>query len=389
MEQTYWWEQVGPRRFYIEVVRTLKSASVVVWFPQHATEDILVPLDEGLNDLPDEIRHVDASEEETPENLVRRELPSTDEGLFKMLSDAKTVLIVRKTRSGSWLGWKKLLEDYHRYLATHRLKIGDVSRFLVIAEAPESEQGPSYTVALKYIYYKGYVTISDTERYCQQLLAGTSRSTIERLLSASIIANVALWDKGIAARLCGKSVADILDPIDILRRLALERKWKPEQACAWHNGIENNVDGERCSNSAWLALHGESSEIKQRIWRAQLKVLFPFIEQQRNMFIDLIRRDLPFVSSEADLGDMEFLRLRHLIKDHLPKGAEDAYDVFLQIPDAFGDVRNCLAHREPAPADKLQAMFGALESLTGLWKYGFSATRARISLASVHAGQHQ
>jgi hypothetical protein len=68
-------------------------------------------------------------------------------------------------------------------------------------------------------------------------------------------------------------------------------------------------------------------EINRRIWRAQLKVHFPFIEQQRNGFIDLIRRYLSFVPNEADLG--------YLIKNHLPRGTEDVHDVFPRISDSW------------------------------------------------------
>jgi hypothetical protein len=124
-----------------------------------------------------------------------------------------------------------------------------------------------------------------------------------------------------------------------------------------------------------LALKEEADAINLRIWKAQLKILFPFIEHRRNTFIDLIRKHLSFVPSQSNLADMEFAKIGHHIERHIPAGQQEAYGVFLQIASAFGDVRNDLAHRTPASAESLQAMFGASESMDNLLKYGFSPPR--------------
>ena len=390
MEQAYWWEQVGPRRFYLEVFRALKSGSVIVWFPAHATEDILVPLDEFAPSLAGKIYHIDANEEGTPENLVRKEIPGVgpSESPFAALGGGRDLVVVRSVRQQTWPAWRRFMDDYHWYVAGARLRIADVSRFLVVARAINPEQAPPRVVTIKHVRYQGYVSLSDTERYCQRLLAGSGQSIIERQVSASVIAHVALWDKDIAERLCGRVLSDILNPIDFLQRLAVARKWRSDQPSGWCSGTEHEVEDENCVSSAFLVSCEEYAEVKQRIWRAQLKVLFPFIEQQRNIFIDLVRQHLTFVPPQTQFAEMEFLALQHLIRNHLPQGAEDTYSVFLQIASAFGEVRNYLAHRKPAPEEALHLLFGAVETMNGLVKHGFSAlaNMSRPRAARVEAG---
>lgn len=378
MEQAYWWEQVGPRSFFLEVFHGLRSASVIVWFPAHATEDILVPLDEYAPSLAGRIHHIDASEDGTPENLVRNEFPDANpsDNLFPVVGSAPNLLVVRNVRKESWPAWRRFIDDYHWYISDARLHIADASRFLVLAQAIDAEQAPSRVVTVKHLRYQGYVSLSDTERYCQRLLAGRCWSPIERQVAASIIAHLALWDKDIAERLCGRPLSDILDPLKFLQRLAVARKWRSDQPSGWHNGTQHEVESQNFISSAFLALCEDWAEIKQRIWHAQLKVLFPFIEHQRNIFIDMVRQHLSFVPPQTGFAEMEFLALHRLIKNHLPKGSEESYSVFLQIAAAFGNVRNRLAHRSPAPADALQVMFGAIESMNGMLKHGFSAALA-------------
>jgi hypothetical protein len=374
MGQAYWWEQVGPRRFYLEVFQALKLNSVVAWFPAHTTENILVSLDEYWPSLAATIHHLDADEDETPENLIRDELPQAIgvENLFSLLCGVRDLLVVKHVSKEAWPGWSRFIDGYHRHVSAGKLRVADVSRFLVLATAVKAELARSGVVTVKHFPYEGFISLSDTERYCQRMLAGNGQSLVQRQVAASVIAHLALWDKEIADRLCEKPLSDILAPTRVLRSVALARKWKPESEIGWHAGTENEIDDEKCCSSALLALRGDGNELNQRIWRAQLKVLFPFIEQRRNLFIDIVRDYFPFLPPEINLADTEFAKLGHHIRENTPIGEQERYGVFLQIVNAFGTVRNELAHRSPASAESLQAMFGAVESMDNLVKYGFS-----------------
>jgi hypothetical protein len=324
--------------------------------------------------LAETIHHLDAAEQETPESLIRNELPQAMgvENLFSLLAGARDLLVVKHVRKETWPGWSKFIDAYHRHVSAAKLRVVDVSRFLVLATAVEAELARSSVVTVRHLRYQGFISIADTERYCQRLLASNGHSLIEQQVAASIVAHIALWDMEIADRLCDKALSDILAPTKLLQGLAQARKWKPESEIGWHTGTENEIDDEKCPSSVLLALRSDLIELNQRIWRAQLKVLFPFIEQRRNLFIDIVRRHVSFLPPQINLADTEFAKLGHYIRENMPLGEQERYGVFQQIASAFGTVRNELAHRSPASAESLQAMFGAADSIDSLLKYGFS-----------------
>ena len=68
-----------------------------------------------------------------------------------------------------------------------------------------------------------------------------------------------------------------------LRTIAIERGWKPDAPAElrWELGIEDSIGGRRRPHSAFVALCGDGTEIDRRLWRAQLRVLFPAIEEVR------------------------------------------------------------------------------------------------------------
>jgi hypothetical protein len=370
-----WWEQVGPRQFFTGVLQSLKSTSVVVWFPAHTAESIMTPLADYVPLLADELVFIDAGEGGSPEQQVGEELEKAGENelLPARLARVRLMVAVRNVRRETWPEWRQLLNAYHRYLEGEKLLAAGATRFLIVARATENDASRT-SVAVKHLRYDGWVSLSDTERYCDRLLAGDVRPAIEREVLAAVIARLALWDKGIADVLCTKTLADVLSPEKALKPLATDRKWRQHTAASWESGCSNRVDGKECLNSVFLYASGQMEEIENRIWRALLKVLFPYIEEQRNRFIKLVR-DLKFIAAETDFDEMEFKAIRRHLLDHIPRNKADEFSIYLDIAFAFGVVRNDLAHRRVASAETLNAMFRAAAAMDELDRNGRMAGR--------------
>jgi hypothetical protein len=99
-------------------------------------------------------------------------------------------------------------------------------------------------------------------------------------------------------------------------------------------------------HTAWHALHGRFEEIQSAIWRAELKVLFPFIEEQCLRIIQRHGRFLHVPHTRKDgvvlreVLDFEIVDLDYQFKDNaaVPRNLCD-YVRKLWL------MRNKLAHR--------------------------------------------
>ena len=102
--------------------------------------------------------------------------------------------------------------------------------------------------------------------------------------------------------------------------MANERGWGPNDAANpdWAQGTLQYVDGHQRRHSLIMAFAGEpgKSEIRRRIWRAQVAVLFPFLEEQRVVLLDQLRPMLRPATSSAvgsELRDIQELELGQIL----------------------------------------------------------------------------
>ena len=100
-------------------------------------------------------------------------------------------------------------------------------------------------------------------------------------LAEALAVELGGWRLDLAAAIASAPHEQILDPISILE--------------GWKNpgGVKSDyLDGENTFCSGVLYKNGDTAEIYQRIWRAQLKSLYPWIEEIRQQVISKHRRRL-------------------------------------------------------------------------------------------------
>ena len=96
-----------------------------------------------------------------------------------------------------------------------------------------------------------------------------------------------------------------------------------------------------------------SSAIEQRIWSAQVGVLFPYVETRRRELLARLRRRLviPFEAADGRIvREYEDLELSHITAQvrRSPDARDPAW--LLGTLDRLVAVRNSIAHFEPVPA---------------------------------------
>jgi hypothetical protein len=137
--------------------------------------------------------------------------------------------------------------------------------------------------------WSGCVEPLDMLLYVSERIPGDTMTRIERDAAVSVVANLALWDPMIADRLLGQPLATILEPGDTLAEIARERGWLGSDiAASWEQGNVDRFDDANRKHSAWLAAGGDLDEIARRVWRGQISVLFPFIEERRLDLLDVL-----------------------------------------------------------------------------------------------------
>jgi hypothetical protein len=289
-----WWELPGPGRFIQSIVSDLQSGiNVVVSLPQHMPQGFIQALrcrfPSGDGFLFERLKC--SGDELCVKVLFDRFLPDLP---FSVAREPRTVadnddlngylFLVHALTADSWPAWRGFLEVYQR--ARHGSQKPCPPTFCLLLE--DGLQVGTLAVTspcLNVRTYRGAVTSLDMLLYVSERVSEKS-SELLRQVATAVISNLALWDLSVADSLCAESLATILEPNSVLSSLATNRGWTRIQKATWEIGAEQSFEGSQRVHSAWLASSGESEELTRRIWRGQIAILFPFIEERRQ---DLLR----------------------------------------------------------------------------------------------------
>lgn len=116
--------------------------------------------------------------------------------------------------------------------------------------------------------------------YAAHLVRESNGAPLYRRLRMHLVAELGGSDPVLAGEL---AVAPLPDPASRLRAFADQRRWPARLPAAglWELGMKDLSEGRRFLHSAAVARVGRDDEVRRRIWRAQVSVLFPFIEECR------------------------------------------------------------------------------------------------------------
>ncbi len=123
----------------------------------------------------------------------------------------------------------------------------------------------------------------------------------------------------------------------------------------WCLGLAEIIDGEEKTHSAALALCNQSDEIRRRIWSAEVGVLFPYVEEQRQRILrrlaGLLR--VPFETRFGEvITDWRDLEIGHIESQIVTNGIPVARETRRMLRQ-LREIRNCLAHQEVIPKNLL------------------------------------
>ena len=265
-------------------------------------------------------------------------------------------------RSGPVKEWMDFLESYE--LECRSTSPLDRTVFLIVTEGVAPKRLPKEETNRRVYLYDGFALPRDCHMYSWVLIGSYDKQTWRTELKMALIAQLAQWDPYLCEYLSDRDLKTILHK-ESLNSYDMRDKMNPSQGDlddGWASGILQRCNGEVVYHSKWLAEYTSTNEYEQRIWAAQLQVIFPLIEQIRRKAIEKYRDRLTSLSREKDgvivnePYDLEIKEIRRLISY-----AENVPKAFVTRIEQAYKFRNTLAHLDLLTDDDLQQFEPILE----------------------------
>jgi hypothetical protein len=182
-------------------------------------------------------------------------------------------------------------------------------------------------------------------------------SSLERELIVATIAELAAWDLALLDQLAIVDLVPLLEPKAMLIEYASQCWEEPNLSGDWWTGKCYEVTGQLRLHTCFLA-QSSQDELTKLIWRAQVGVLMPYIEEKRRVYLGRYRhllspvvvqygRELP---RKVEVAELEVsLLLSQLRKANKVNVNREDLNHLSDLKEA----RNALAHLRPVAADIL------------------------------------
>jgi len=363
------WQLPGPKRFLENASKDLAvGKNVVLGLPAFSPPG----LQSGLKELTADVWTWNTIEvtNEVPtvfffRRFVRERKPSTVPSVSALVQAEEFenhLLWLEGLNQDNWPLWKRFIEDYQ-----HACRMKAVTRrslFIVPLSGSLASVPPADDIALSYRPWRDTVNELDMLIYATVLLQDKPMVAKQRNLLAAVIARVALWDPFTAERLIQLPAKEVLRPQRALRELAAERGWTNDTPVSWEKGTQNVIDGRTQVHAALLALNDGQGRLEKRIWSAEISVILPLLEEQRQALIPTVRPFLrfPINTGYSVITDAQDLEIGHLANQLNGAGVNPSIRQRIYF---LRRIRNQLAHMTVlAPEDALAPEL--YEELNGL-----------------------
>lgn len=248
--------------------------------------------------------------------------------------------------SRSWFGF---LVEYSE--ACRDIDLLSRTLFCLEVVGPAADDAPGPGICLAGIPYQGVTSFLDIYIFSLLVFLEKKLSPLERQLAVAVSANLSLWDPKLVLLLAESGLEAMFRPASLLREAlpSAAEGFLGADGSPWSRGRENSVDGDTFIHSSVLAAEGGEDELNTRVWKAEIQVLYPFIEERRREILAILSGDLqvPFTTpSGYRVDDMADLEIGHIAQQlHILKRplARDFRNLTLKLKT----IRNELAHLRP------------------------------------------
>lgn len=283
--------------------------------------------------------HNSANIKETPDEYLFKKFTSEYErthsywvtkSKVEFLAESKTTtlhhraLCITGINSGNAAAWTKTVNDYIDACTEEEHAV-----FILISNGVS----PITSKHIETIRYSDYVTDYDCLMLCMTLLSSEKCSSVQKQYVSEIASNIAKNNIEIAGILASEGYSLAVDPY----KTAYE-----------------------ALNSYDIKVTSLSDRVKVAVWEAQIKLVFPRLEDFRRELVEKhkekLQACLPITSSSGErverVSDLEIGQLYFICngKHHILDKSE------FELLKKMRDARNTLAHQEVLSIEKLTAL---------------------------------
>jgi hypothetical protein len=211
-------------------------------------------------------------------------------------------------------------------------------------------------VALTVRRWRGVVGPLDLSLDLARLVDDRPENPLHRKLRLALALELAGSDAALARELVRLELLTLIEPHQTLVQAALRRGWAGDglAKAGWEDGVMDDFDGAEWVHPAVQAVRGDVAAVRRRVWRAEVGVLYPFVEEQRLRLVPQVRPflRLPVETSYGPVEDAADLELGQLV--YFLRGRKVPPPLW-RVLTRLKDMRHALAHLEPVPAECLFA----------------------------------
>lgn len=363
------WELPGPAAFVDAAVEDLRQGcSVVFCLPDchpsglhQAFRSALATADGWMWDRIDCSNRPDRPIDILFERYAPNSLPKAARTVWALDQQSSIwglLLWLDDLTEATWPQWRQFLVDY-AVVARQRSRF-ERCAFCVPLTGVMALSPPTDDVSISVRRWSGSVDSLDMTMYTSRLLRGDRLSPVQRRLAISLITGTALWDPSTSERLANEPLDVLMDPRPVLVDIAHERGWESgaNPTAGWHRGMSDCFEGRVQPHSAMLAIADGTNELNSRIWKAEVSVVLPHLEEQRREVLSRYGRmfRLPFVTRFGEVITDPFdLELPH-IASQLGRLAGRVDFRTRRAAERMAAVRNKLAHLDPLELGDLDVL---------------------------------
>jgi len=210
--------------------------------------------------------------------------------------------------------WKTLRNWMVRFLRQVQ-QLPESERPTFFLTIPEHFAMIDNEVGLRHVSWKKLVRETDVRHYVDDIEEVSEANRLLNRVRKSIIVELGRTDLELVGYLCRFSLKEILASELLLRRFRQESSWMRENNIFWDRGAKLQWDDREEYHSCYLESTNQLSEVRRRIWKAQIVSVFPFLENRRCEIVQRIRDFLPksFLSVTGEVKDVESLELGEIM----------------------------------------------------------------------------
>ena len=211
----------------------------------------------------------------------------------------ETVVLVHGLTAASWPAWTDFLEKFELF---RRNAAPVAARFCIVLEGIVPVVPDSVRAGISVRLYRGLLSSLDLRLFLRRLGKTSTEASLLARLREELLVELAGFDPALALDLSASPTQRLLSPEAALLEYCRARGWSRDAPppLEWASGGADEVDGETRVHLAVAQLRGRSKDVSRAVWRAQLRCLFPLIEEERIRLLELHGHRLRFPITTRD-----------------------------------------------------------------------------------------